>query len=266
MVLLLPACESDNAHNPFEGKTGKLVIKVTDEPFPVDMIDSAIVTVVKAEIRTLTDTAYPYIVVLEDTSLSFNLIELRNGVMAEMVEVDIPSGDYDLIRLYITEASLTVKDGETYRMKVPSGSQTGIKVYIDPAVRISGGLITELLLDFSLEQSFVLKGNYKTADGIKGFNFRPVIRAVNNTNAGMVTGVVTDEASLPIENAEVWIEQDTLLASSFTDPQGYYAIPGIPAGHYNICATAENYDTACVTGINVTAGNPFNQNFVLTMQ
>jgi len=268
--MILPGCEDHpkNNHEILDDGTGKLVINITDEPFPLDMIESATVTVVKVDIRdadlALTDTVNPFVVLMEDTVLTYNLVELRNGVTAKMIEADIPSGDYDLIRLYITEASLAVKEGGNYIMKIPSGSQTGVKVFIKPSIPVSGKTITELLLDFSLEQSFVLKGNDKTAAGIKGFNFKPVIRAVNNTTAGMIAGMVADILNGPIENASVWIEQDTLVTSALTDATGYYGMIGVPAGMYDIYATAENYDTVCITGIKVLAGNLFEQNFILT--
>jgi len=68
-----------------------------------------------------------------------------------------------------------------------------------------------------------------------------------------------------VENASVWIEQDTLVTSALTDATGYYRMIGIPAGMYDIYATAENYDTVSVTGIKVLAGNLFEQNFTLTL-
>ena len=50
-----------------KGGTGQLVIKVTDAPFPIDMIESATVTITKVEIRKVCDTicdGNPYIIVL----------------------------------------------------------------------------------------------------------------------------------------------------------------------------------------------------------
>ena len=43
-------------------------------------------------------------------------------------------------------------------MKVPSGEQTGIKVFIDPGIHVEGGISAELLLDFDLSKSFVMRG------------------------------------------------------------------------------------------------------------
>jgi hypothetical protein len=166
--------------------------------------------------------------------------------------------------LYVDQAGIKVKDGETYNLKVPSGAQTGIKVFISPYLKVEGGLTSELLLDFNLEKSFVLKGNMDTPAGIKGFNFKPVIRAVNISTAGRIEGIVTDTSNVQLENAHVWIEQDSVVASAFTDSLGYYAIIGIPAGIYSLYATGESFDTVAYHGIEVVAANLTIQNFILT--
>jgi len=247
---------------------GKLLLTITDSPFPVDMIDSAMVTIVKVEIRDAdladVDSVYPYIVLMEDTSITFNLLELRNGVKAEMIETDLPEGNYDLVRLYVEKASLTVKDGNTYKLKVPSGASTGIKVFVEPVVQLRGGMLTELMLDFSLEKSFVLKGNLKSPIDIKGFNFKPVVHAVNMVTAGGITGMVSDTASNPVGYAEVWLEDDTVVATAFSDTLGFYGFAGVKAGTYDIFATAENFDTVSFMDLEVVAGNLVQQNFVLT--
>lgn len=243
---------------------GTLKVKITDDPFPVDFIDEASVSITKVEIRQKdSNDSNPYITIFEDT-VEYNLLELRNGIMADFLEIEIPVGNYDLIRLYVDKASISIRDFGTYDIKVPSGSQTGIKIFIDPDLRITGGFTTELLLDFNLDKSFVLKGNADTPAGIKGFNFKPVIRAVNNSTAGTVKGIISDTASLVIPNAQVWIMQDTTIATSFSDSTGFYALAGIPEGFYSLYATKENYDTLIFSNIEVVAANFTTVHFVLT--
>jgi len=245
---------------------GRLVIKLTDAPFPINMIDAATVNIVKVEIRKKSEgeeLGYPYITLTEEP-MEFNLLDLRNGITAELVDLEVDSGNYDLIRLYVDEASLTVKEGDTYSLKVPSGAQTGIKVFIEPDLHVEGGLTTDVLLDFSIDKSFILKGNTKSPAGIKGFNFKPVIRAVNITTAGTVEGLVTDPASVLLEEASVWIIQDSDTITSASTVEGYYAMPGIPAGFYTVEATKEGFDTVTVEGVEMVAGNITVQDFTLT--
>jgi len=249
---------------------GHLVIKLTDAPFPFDMIESATVNITKVEIRKVSEgdeDGYPYIELpLPEESNEFNLLDLRNGVTADLAEMGIEPGNYDLIRLYVDQAELKVKDGDEYKVKVPSGQQTGIKIFMDPALKVVSELTTEVVLDFNLEKSFVLKGNANTPAGIKGFNFKPVVKAVNNTIEGTLSGEIVDaDTDDLLPGITVWIEEDeTVIYSASTDELGYYAIPGITAGSYDVIAGSDAFYNDTVLGVQIVEGNLTVQNFALT--
>jgi len=269
VILFSYGCKDNNSDNEYYQK-GHLVIHLTDAPFPIDMIDAATVHIVKVEIRKVTDgdeDGYPFIPLELELTGPVNLLDLRNGVTAKLVEAEIDPGMYDLIRVYVDEAGLTVKGGEDYNIKVPSGAQTGIKIFLEPALKVAGGLTSDVLLDFSLEHSFVLKGNMDTPAGIKGFNFKPVIKAVNNTVEGTLEGVVTDaDADTLLPGASVWIEQDeNKIASALTDGEGYYAMAGVPAGFYDVIAAMEGFDNDTVKDVEIVEGDPIIQDFALTV-
>jgi hypothetical protein len=261
LVIMLSAC-SDTITN--DNGPGRLVVKVTDGPFDIGDIESATVTITKVEIRKVCDCipdSTPFIVLSEDT-ITIDLIDLRNGVTETLLDIEIPDGEYDLLRLYVDEAGLKLKDyPEPYAVKVPSGKQTGIKIFIAPALNVSGGLTAELLLDFDLSRSFVLRGNMNNNNG---FIFKPVIRASNMTTAGRIEGMVKDTAKVKVREAKVWISQDTVMATAFADTMGFYAIIGVPAGTYSIFATKEGYDTVSFADINVLAGSKTVKDFFLT--
>jgi hypothetical protein len=111
-----------------------------------------------------------------------------------------------------------------------------------------------------------LKGNAKTPAGIKGFNFKPVVKAVNLTTEGTLSGEVFDaetEALLP--GISVWIEQDeTQIASASTNGEGYYAITGITAGFYDVIAGSDEFYNDTVEGVQIVEGNLTVQDFILT--
>jgi hypothetical protein len=183
-------------------------------------------------------------------------------VTEELADLEIPAGDYDLIRIYVENASMMVK-GETYSVKVPSGSTTGVKVFIKPGLMVAGGLTTELLLDFSVARSFVLNGNLHTEEGIKGFNFKPVIRAVNNSVAGTIAGIVTDSNQEPMANVSVSIDMEEADITAQTNDEGYYAISGLPAGLYSVTAQMTGYIEVTADDVEVVEGNMTRQNFVM---
>jgi len=270
-------------------QTGRIVVKITDAPFPIDFIEDASVTITKVEMRLEEMSGEseegdveegeveeeeveegekgdgeerPFITLFEGSE-TFNLLELRNGMMATFLDLEIPVGNYNLIRIYVENASIAVKNYDTYSVKVPSGSQTGVKVFMKPSLKVASGLTAEVVLDFSLEKSFVLKGNMNTPAGIKGFNFKPVIRAVNNTIAGSVEGVVSDTAGVLLPGVLVSIGQDAVLSSATTDGDGFYAMPGILPGMYTMSAEFAGYDTLTVEGVEVVEGNKTIQDFAL---
>jgi hypothetical protein len=177
--------------------------------------------------------------------------------------MELPVGSYDLVRLYVDTAEIKVGD-EVYYLKVPSGSQTGIKVFVNPPIEVVGGLSAELLLDFDINKSFVVKGNASTPESITGFNFKPVIRAINQSEAGRISGYVKNTSEEAIKAATVYtvIPPDTLLTS--TDADGFYALVGLEPGTYNVTAQDVKHDTISVEDINVVVGNNTEQNFMLT--
>jgi len=243
---------------------GRLILKVTDAPFDISNIESATVTITRVELKKVGDgisDGYAFITLSEDTA-TIDLIDLRNGVTETLLDMDIPEGSYDMIRLYVYEAGLKLNDSdEIYTVKVPSGSQTGIKIHLNPALEVSEGNLSEVLLDIDLSRSFILRGNLSNNNG---FLFKPVIRAANMAKAGCIQGMVTDTADVKIPEATVWIEQDTVVATAFTDTLGHYAIIGIPAGTWSVLATKEGYDTVRYDDVSVIAGNKTILNFELT--
>lgn len=156
---------------------GNLRVLVTDAPFWFDHVEEALVTIHRIELYNREDGI---VVVWPDDlddyePLEFNLIDLRDGITAEVSEVLVPPGDYHQIRVIVDgHGSVVTSDGTVYDLKIPSGEQTGIKINTN-GLDIDEDEQTTILLDIPLEESFVVKGNPDTPAGIKGFNFKPVI-------------------------------------------------------------------------------------------
>lgn len=262
--LAFVSCNTDD--NDLSG-TGKLKINLTDAPFPTDLVAEANVTIDKIEIRKIStdqNDESPF-VTLSETVASFNLLDLTNGVTASLVDLEIDGGSYDLIRLYVSKASITLKDGTEFNLTVPSGAQTGIKIFITPSITVAGGLTTELLLDFNVAKSFVVQGNPDSPAGIKGFSFKPVIKASNLSVAGRLTGAVTNLENAAIEGAQVSVlSSDTVYTTSFTNENGAYTILGVDAGTYSVEFAKEGFETTIVEEIQVVAANVTTQDTQLT--
>lgn len=247
---------------PVEESAGTLSVTMTDAPFPTDQVAEANVTIIKLEAREADgNEGSPYLTLSEETQ-EYNLLDLRNGVTASLASLEVPAGSYDLFRLYISDGNVVMNDGTTYNLTVPSGAQTGLKLFVSPAVEVTDGLTSDLLLDFDVEKSFIQQGQ---GDVITGFLFTPVIRAVNVSTVGRVAGSVTDTSAVALADARVWVVQDTIVSTSYTDADGNYAILGLPAGTYTASATLAGYDTVSVS-VEVAAGSQTSASFELTPQ
>lgn len=242
---------------------GRITVLITDDPFPIEFIEEASIRIIKFEAHPLDSDEDENMILLSEDTAKYNLIDLRNGVVEELLNAEIESGSYDYFRLYVDEAGLTLIDGESYSVKVPSGSTSGIKVKIDPPVTVGQGLTEELLLDIDLGESFVLNGNYLTPAGINGFNFKPVIRAINVSDAGRIEGIIKDEESNLLNGVSVMVEYESNTYTTFSDSAGFYTIISLPTGIYKMTAEKEGFQKLLLEDIVIVAGNKTSRNLTM---
>ena len=283
---------TDNNDNPSLDGTGRLVVRMTDAPFPYEWVAEANVTVFKVEARKAEDDEMeddamemgeaspetegeesmedtedsPWVVLMEE-EIPVNLLDLQNGVTQLLADAEVPAGTYNLVRIYVKGVNVVLTDGRSFDLKVPSGPQTGIKVFIKPPIAVTSGLTADLLLDFDISRSFVAKGNMDSASGISGFNFKPVIKASNSSTAGSLGGNVSyleEELPVGIEGALVKvIAADTVNTSAFADADGNYMVMGLEAGAYKVLAEAEGFIASDTLDVEIAIANITTQDFVL---
>ena len=277
-ALLIMSCSDGEGSGNAEG-TGTLSVQLTDAPFPYELMAEANVTVYKVDARLVdsddnssddsNDDSSPFITLMEE-EIDVNLLELTNGLTQELAEINVPAGSYDLIRVYVKGVNVVLTDGTVYELQVPSGDASGIKVFVDPAITVVGGLSSDLLLDFDVSQSFVAKGNINTLAGVNGFNFKPVIKASNLSTAGTLSGnisTVAEETPVALEGAQISIfAADTLNTTSFSDVDGNYAILGLEAGMYEVVAELKGYLASDTLDVQIDAANITTQDFELDVE
>jgi len=257
-LLAFSGCDDSN------NSSGTISLQLTDDPFPSDEVASTEVTIDRVEIRSADDDAEDPFITLSTETQTFNLLELRNEVVAPLASAEIQAGLYDQVRLFVSDATVTLRDGQTFDLNIPSGAETGIKVTVAPDIEVSGNISAELLLDFDIGNSFVPRGEIGKP-GFNGFIFKPVIRAANLSRTGRITGDVVHQDTVgnvsALTNAQVWVTRlDTVFSSTFSDAQGTYALIGLPAATYNLHATKTDIDTTTIENVTVTAGNETEQN------
>lgn len=162
-LLFAAACDTTT---PGGGAEGRLHVLLTDAP--LDDVAEARVTIERVEL--MGDDGER--IILSDEDRSFDLLELQNGVTTTLADVTLPEGTYSEMRIIVAEeATLTFTDGSTSRLKIPSGSASGIKIRF-PAFEIDDDNdVIVLTVDFDASRSFVRAGNSGK------YIFKPVIKA-----------------------------------------------------------------------------------------
>jgi hypothetical protein len=274
-----------------EGK-GTVMIKLTDAPFPADLVAEANITINRITLLSKfaddqeeegeeengelneesegetnggeEDNAA--IVIEMETPVTYNLLDLSNGTTALLAEMEIPAGIYPEIRLHVTDAGIVLKDGNTFDLKVPSGNESGLKIKLKPALEMEEGKVVEVLLDFDVSRSFVLRGNMKHGvEKVNGFIFKPVVRGIAQAQltTGEISGTVKDEAENVIENASLYlISGEDTITSAFTTAEGFFAMIGISPGSYMLACEREGFDAQSIQ-VEVEKGKLTEQHFIL---
>ena len=130
-------------------------------------------------------------------------------------------------------------------------------------MEIAGGE-TVLVVDFDVNQSFVLQGNPNTPAGIKSVSFRPTLRVVVADVAGSVSGAVTTQlADTSVEGLVVTAETvdpgddeefQTQTATAVTDANGAYAMNFLAPGTYTLTVATGDGLTTAPASIEVVVG------------
>jgi hypothetical protein len=246
-----------------EPETGVLLVRLSDAPYPFHLIASAEVTIdaLEAHVRNEAEGEFH---VLDGTTRTLDLLELRNGVTEQLAQAAVPVGFVDQMRLKVTAARVTLTDGRTFDLEVPSGESSGLKVFPDPEIQVAGGLTTELLLDFDVSESFQSIPAVPTrAEDITSFQFHPVLRVANLSETGTVSGKVTGNAGTlldtsddePVPDATVRIVLgDGTVLTTVTDVGGEFRILGVPAGAQTVTVSAAGYQQVDLS-VTIVAGN-----------
>jgi hypothetical protein len=268
--------------------TGTLSVQLTDAPFPFTEVQSADMFVVRidakmaaatdAEVADATDPsgeADPskgWVTVAEPNP-SYNLLDLQGGTTVNLGQETLPIGTYRSFRLILDtdQSTVTLTDGTVLSgtsipgIMWPSAGQSGIKIKLAQPIDLTADG-TQLVLDFDLGSSFVLRGNTIMSNGLL---FKPVIRATARDLTGSLSGSVHGDSTtgVAIEGATVeamklgsTLDDTTaadVIATTQTDASGNFHLAFLAAGSYTLRATppaASDYTAALVASVDVTSG------------
>ncbi|UCF64620.1 MAG: DUF4382 domain-containing protein [bacterium] len=241
--LLFNSCEknSTDINNSQNIPTGTATLKLYLTDAPASEYDSVKITF--SEVSAHLDSSW---IILADTLMTVNLLELTNGNTVVIGSDDVPAGHYTQIRLKITDAWVVV-DGIRHPMDVPSGSTSGLK--FGPEFTLAEGVIYEMVVDFDVHRSIVTTG---PPFNPKGYKLKPHIRISPLAISGSISGTITNPEHLPVAYA---IQNDDTTTSSLPDSSsGYFKLSFLPAGEYTVSIRDTLDQSFEQSGVMVQAG------------
>lgn len=104
----------------------------------------------------------------------YNLLDLQNNVTTVLASnVQLPVGKISQIRLILgSNNSLVTIQPDTFALKIPSGSESGLKINLHETIQPHTSM--EIVLDFDADASIVLTG-------VGSYSLKPVIKVKSVT-------------------------------------------------------------------------------------
>jgi len=176
VAILVVGCSDSN-------ETGTIRVLLTDAP--ADFVESALVTITRVYLVGGSD-GHIDLMSEGDKPQTYDLLTLRDSLEAVLGEEKVPADTYSQLRLVVSEAIISLaqgykfEDGSTVRpLKVPSGFTSGIKVKLAEPIDVQGGMVTIVVVDFDVNDNFVIMGGSEPEAVIKDVLFTPVLKEKN---------------------------------------------------------------------------------------
>lgn len=266
-VLLLMVTPLISCSGSGDGGTGTLGVGLTDAPGDYLHVFVTIDEVqVKKQGANEGESGWTT-VLIPSPQKTFDLLELQNGVIADLGIAELGAGQYNQMRLILGTdpddpdvhpyANYLVIEGEEgedpveVQLKVPSGLQTGIKIVHGFTIVADGA--TEIILDFDANKSIVEageSGNWLLKPTIK------VLETLNNSVSGIVDPPGARVSAQLYDANAIPLDQVKIEGATTSDENGVYLIY-LPPNTYNIVATLSGYFPDC----QVVAATPGYQNY-----
>jgi hypothetical protein len=167
------------------GSSGPAQMKLSVADAPVDGATSVVVAFTGVE---LTANSGSPVTISFASPKAIDLIKDSGTATAVLFDQPIPSGSYGQVRLMVVadgdpgNSYMIRPDGTTVGLRVPSGSQTGLKLVSGFTVPDSG--VVDYTVDFDLRKALTCP------KGQSACTLKPAMRLVNNGSVGNIQGAV----------------------------------------------------------------------------
>lgn len=249
---LLAACGGGSSSSVVAN--GSLRVALTDAPSCG--FDEVNVTVEKVRVHrssSAADTDSGWSEVVLSPARRFNLLDLSNGVLAELGQTELPAGTYSQLRLQLASNgatnpfanSVVPTGGAESALDTPSAQQSGLKMNIN--LTVAANELADLVLDFDACKSVVTRG----ASG--RYNLKPVLTVLPRArlDALVAEGMVAPAIALPTTTVSLQ-QAGVPVRSTSPDATGRFVLYPVPAGTYDLVVSADGRVTAVMTGVPIS--------------
>ena len=174
-----------------------------------DAIVAARIQVSGIDARTVDGEYFRYAADFE-----LDLIALQEGAGSVLARIKLPAGEYDQVRLHTAAAGeVVLADGSVFPLRIPSGEQSGLKIFFSPSLVIGADQLTIGVVEFDITKSFVFTSNTEV-------QFKPVLKVgvtqpleivspgsntdipADDTEDGGDTTIPADDTQLPDDSSD----------------------------------------------------------------
>ena len=252
VVLVALACSSGDTSATVVPGSSRVLL--TDDPFPYSRIARVDLYVVSVSGSLNADTSAAAggdFVTLAAPHRLINVLALQNGITDELGTLTLAHGAVTAVRLIIDtdSSSITLKDG-----RILTGTSTpGIHWQSSAGRPVLNALLNEqivvrdtgavIVVDYDVGQAFIRPQEVDPTSTDSGFIFSPVLRAVDATRSGPISGVVRAhtpggapvvDASLRLYIGDPATPENTwpTLATAKTDSTGAFRFAYVTRSSY----------------------------------
>lgn len=176
-----------------------------------------------------------------------NLLDLTNGVLAELGQTELPAGRYNQLRLVLAggDADNTVvpTGGSEQALTTPSAQQSGLKLNV--VMDVAPEQVADYVIDFDACRSVVKAGQSGK------YLLKPVLSVIPRSTTG-VQGEV-DVAVLNPDTTVALQSNGVTVRTTTPTPTGSFLLQPVPAGNYTFVLQSPGRATTVVEGVTVGA-------------
>ena len=236
---------------PSSGGTGTLRIALTDAP--ACGYDHVYITVDRVRVHVSSsaeDGDGGWSEVIVNPARRIDLLDLTNGVLAELGQTPLPAGEYSQVRLVLrsngtgTPANAIVPtNGAEIPLDTPSATQSGLKLV--HGFTVQPNTLVDLVLDFDACKSIVKRGNSGR------YNLKPVVSVIPRTLTAIAGYVQTGLTGVTVSAQK----NGVVLKATQPNTSGQFVLAPLDPmkGPYDVVFTGANLTTGVIAAVSVAA-------------